>query len=102
MFDMKNLTKLNNLEESAPGPMKAFWAFDKEVFKAGALNELQKQLAAVAVALTTQCPYCIELHLKAAREAGATDEMLAEIAMVTAAMRAGAAITHATHLFKTS
>jgi AhpD family alkylhydroperoxidase len=102
MFDMKNLMKLNNLEESAPGPMKAFWTFDKEVFKASALSVLQKQLAAVAVALTTQCPYCIELHLKAAREAGATDEMLAEIATVAAAMRAGAAITHATHLFKTS
>ena len=100
MFDMKNLAELKNLEASAPGPMKLFWAFDKEAFKAGALNVLQKQLAAVAVALTTQCPYCIELHLKAAREAGATDEMLAEIAMVAAAMRAGAAITHATHLFK--
>jgi AhpD family alkylhydroperoxidase len=102
MFDMKNLTKLKKLDEGAPAAMKAFWAFDKEVFKAGALDVLQKQLAAVAVALTTQCPYCIELHVKAARESGATDEMLAEIATVAAAMRAGAAITHATHLFKMS
>lgn len=101
MFDMKNLTKLKKLDEGAPGAMKAFWAFDKEVFKQGALGVLQKQLAAIAVALTTQCPYCIELHVKAAREAGASDEMLAEIATVAAAMRAGAAITHATHLFKT-
>ena len=53
----------------------------------------------VAVALTTQCPYSIELHVKAAREAGATDEMLAETAMVAVAMRAGAAVTHASHLF---
>ena len=60
---------------------------------------LQKQLMAVAVALTTQCPYCIDIHLKAAREAGATDQMLGETATVAAAMRAGAAITHATHLF---
>ena len=61
MFDMKNLTKLKKLDEKAPGPMKAFWAFDKEAFSAGALDILQKQLMAVAVALTTQCPYCIEL-----------------------------------------
>jgi len=54
---------------------------------------------AVAVALTTQCPYCIDIHLKAAREAGATDQMLGETATVAASMRAGAAITHATHLF---
>jgi AhpD family alkylhydroperoxidase len=102
MFDMKNLAQLKKLNENAPDAMKAFWAFDKEVFKAGSLDVMQKQLMAVAVALTTQCPYCIELHLKAAREAGATDQMLAEVATVAAAMRAGAAITHASHLFKTS
>jgi AhpD family alkylhydroperoxidase len=102
MFDMKNLAQLKKLNENAPEAMKAFWAFDKEAFKAGSLDVLHKQLMAVAVALTTQCPYCIEVHLKAAREAGATDQMLAETATVAAAMRAGAAVTHASHLFKAS
>lgn len=100
MFDMKNLKQLKRLDDNAPEAMKAFWAFDKAAFTAGTLDAGQKQLMAVAVALTTQCPYCIELHVKAAREAGATDQMLAETAAVSAAMRAGAAITHATHLFK--
>lgn len=100
MFDMKNLDHLKRLDENAPEAMTAFWAFDKAAFTAGALDARQKQLMAVAVALTTQCPYCIELHVKAARAAGATDQMLAETATVAAAMRAGAAITHATHLFK--
>ena len=53
---------------------------------------------AVAVALTTQCPYCIEIHTKAARDAGADDAQLSETAVVAAAIRAGGAITHATHL----
>ena len=100
MFNIENLNQLKRLDENAQDAMKAFWSFDKAVFKAGALDVLQKQLMAVAVALTTQCPYCIEIHLKGAREAGATDQMLAEAATVAAAMRAGAAITHATHLFK--
>lgn len=100
MFDMKNLTKLKQLDQNAPDAMKAFWAFDKAAFTEGTIDVRHKQLMAVAVALTTQCPYCIELHVKAAREAGATDQMLAETAAVAAAMRAGAAITHATHLFK--
>lgn len=100
MFDMKNLAQLKKLDENAKEAMKAFWAFDKAAFTPGVLDGLQKQLMAIAVALTTQCPYCIEVHVKAAREAGATDEMLAETATVAAAMRAGAAITHATHLFK--
>src|SRR5258708_34313914 len=91
MFDMKNLNRLKKLDENAPDSMKAFWAFDKAVFAGGALTVQQKQLIAVAVALTTQCPYCIELHNKAARDAGATDAQLAEAALVAAAMRAGAA-----------
>jgi AhpD family alkylhydroperoxidase len=100
MFDMKNLTQLKKLDEHAPASMKAFWDFDKKAFEPGAIDVLHKQLMAVAVALTTQCPYCIELHLRAAKKAGATEQMLAETAVVAAAMRAGAAVTHASHLFK--
>jgi AhpD family alkylhydroperoxidase len=55
---------------------------------------------ALAVAMTTQCPYCLELHRKAAVDAGATDAMIAETALVAAAIRAGGAVTHSTHLFK--
>jgi len=100
MFDMKNLTQLKKLDENAPDSMKAFWEFDKKAFEPGTIDALHKQLMAIAVALTTQCPYCIELHLRAAKKAGATDQMLAETAVVAAAMRAGAAVTHASHLFK--
>lgn len=99
MFDMKNLRHLKKLDENAPDAMKAFWAFDKAAFAEGALSVREKQLIAVAVALTTQCPYCIELHNKAAREAGASDAQLSEAALVAAAIRAGGAVTHATHLF---
>jgi AhpD family alkylhydroperoxidase len=100
MYNITNLTKLKRLDENAPDAMKAFWAFDKAAFAPGAIDVLNKQLIAVAVALTTQCPYCIELHVQSARKAGATDEMLAETAVIAAAMRAGGAITHASHLFK--
>jgi len=99
MFDMNNLNRLKKLDENAPDTMKAFWAFDKEAFAPGAIDVRHKQLIAVAVALTTQCPYCIELHTKAARDAGASDAQLSEAALVAAAIRAGGAITHATHLF---
>src|SRR5258706_4291604 len=99
MFDMKNLNRLKKLDENSPDSMKAFWAFDKAVFAGGALTVQQKQLIAVAVALTTQCPYCIELHNKAARDAGATDAQLAEAALVAAAMRAGAAVYPSTSPF---
>jgi AhpD family alkylhydroperoxidase len=99
MFDMKNLARLRTLDANAPEAMKAFWAFDKAAFADGALSGRQKQLIAVAVALTTQCPYCIEIHAKEARAAGASDAELTEAAIVAAAIRAGGAVTHATHLF---
>ncbi len=100
MFDMRNLTRLKKLDENAPDTMKAFWAFNEETFKAGAIDVVHKELIAVAVALTTQCPYCIELHMRSARKAGANDTMLTEAAIVAAAMRANGTVTHATHLFK--
>src|ERR1700751_105426 len=70
MYNISNLTKLKQLDENASDAMQAFWSFDKAAFALGAIDVLQKQLIAVAVALTTQCPYCIDLHLKAARHAG--------------------------------
>lgn len=89
MFDMKDLSRLKQLDQNAPEAMKRFWAFDQAVFAEGALSVQQKQLIAVAVALTTQCPYCIALHTKAARDAGASNEQLAEAALVAAGIRAG-------------
>lgn len=97
MYDMKNLTKMKKLGEMAPEAVAAFHAFDKAAFEHGTIPLKYKELMAVAVALTTQCPYCIEIHAKKAKKAGATEQELAETAMVAAALRAGGAVTHATH-----
>jgi len=48
----------------------------------------------VAVAHVTQCPWCIEGHVKAARRVGATQEQIMEAIWVAAEMRAGAAFAH--------
>jgi AhpD family alkylhydroperoxidase len=97
MYNKENLNKLRKMDSLAPQVMKAFWAFDRAAVAEGAIPVKYKELIAVAVALTTQCPYCIDIHSGNARKAGATDAELAEAAMVAAALRAGAAVTHATH-----
>ena len=97
MYDMKNLSKFSRLGELAPETFKAFVAFDAAAVKAGAIPVKYKELIAVAVALTTQCPYCIEIHSKKARKAGATEQELAETTLIAAALRAGGAMTHGTH-----
>src|ERR1041384_16400 len=96
MYSKQNLAKLKDIDSLAPEVMKAFWAFDKAAVAEGAIPVKYKELIAVAVALTTQCPYCIEIHSANSRKAGATDAEMTEAAMIAAALRAGAAVTHAT------
>lgn len=88
------LKKLAPLSQLKPEMMKAFAAFDAVVLADGALSKKTKELIAIGVALTTQCQYCLTIHTEAARKAGATDEELAEVTFVAAALRAGAAVTH--------
>ena len=97
MYDLTKLGKLKDLEAAAPEIFKAFWAFDRAALAPGAISGKNKELMALAVAFTTQCPYCIHIHAGRARDAGATDQEIAETVAVTAALRAGGAVTHGTH-----
>lgn len=83
--------------ELAPKQHEAFRNFSKAAFAAGELDEKTKQLIAVAVAHTTQCPWCIEGHTKTAIEKGATPEEVMEAVWVASEMRAGAAYAHSTY-----
>lgn len=78
----------------APKQLEAFKAFSQQVFADGALLEKTKQLIAVAVAHTTQCPYCIRGHTRAALRTGSTDAEIMEAIWVAAEMRAGGAYAH--------
>lgn len=85
-----------NLRQGAPKAVEGFQALDSAVFENpdAAIPLKYAELMAVAVALTTQCPYCLQAHSKGARKAGATEQELAETVMVATALRAGAALTH--------
>ena len=97
MFDLSNLKKISKLGTLVPRTMAGFKALDEAALADGAIPKKYKELMAIAVALTTQCPYCIEIHAKRAKKAGATEQELAETTLVTAALRAGGAMTHGTH-----
>ncbi|WEX08599.1 carboxymuconolactone decarboxylase family protein [Chelativorans sp. AA-79] len=78
----------------SPNSDDAFRAFSKAVFDDGALDKHTKQLIAVAVAHVTQCAWCIEGHVNAARREGASAEEIMEAIWVAAEMRAGATVAH--------
>src|SRR6185295_18431967 len=80
----------------APVEANAFLAFNHAVErKDGSIPPKYRELISLAVALTTQCAYCLDVHTKAAVKAGATREEVAETALVAAAVRAGGTLGHA-------
>lgn len=100
MFEATNLANLALIRAQAPNTMHAFESFDRAAMSAGAIPRKFKELIALAVALTTQCPYSLEVHRTNAINAGATDAELAEVVFIAAAMRATAAVAHGTHLLR--
>jgi AhpD family alkylhydroperoxidase len=86
-----------DLEETQKDMFQAFKNFNNEIFeRESALPRKVKELIAIGVAHTTQCPYCIEGHVRAAKKAGASDQEIAEAVFVAAALRAGGAFAHST------
>ncbi len=98
MYDMKEMKKLGALGKNVPEAMKGFQAMTGASMGEGEIPVKYKELIAVAVGISKQCPYCIEIHKKAAIAAGATEKELAEAVFIAATIGAGAAVTHGTHL----
>ncbi len=90
--DLSLLPELRKLDQAG---FDGFVALDKTVGRTdGTIPQKYRELIALGVALTTQCPYCLDVHTANAKKAGATREELAETVHIAAALRAGAALTH--------
>lgn len=93
--DPADLRLLKQMGALAPTEFNAWLALDKIVGREdGAIPRKYRELIALAVACTTQCPYCIEVHAKAAKAVGASREEITESSLLAAALRAGGAATH--------
>jgi AhpD family alkylhydroperoxidase len=65
-----------------PPTLRRTWESIKQIMAPGALDPLTKEMLYVAVSATNQCAYCIASHTAAARKAGMTDAMFAELMAV--------------------
>ena len=93
--DADDLKKIGELKALAPEEFRGFIELDKIIgVENGAIPRKYRELIAIAVSCTTQCPYCLDVHTRGAKRAGATREEVAEAALLAAALRAGAATTH--------
>jgi AhpD family alkylhydroperoxidase len=96
--DLRLLKEMNGL---APAEFEAWLNLDKIVGREdGAISKKNRELIALAVACTTQCPYCIEIHAKGAKAAGASRAEVVEASFLAAALRAGGAATHGLMVLK--
>ena len=93
--DPTDLRFLKEMGQLAPTEFNAWLNLDKIVGREdGAIPRKYRELIALAVACTTQCPYCIEVHTKAAKKVGASKQEVTEATLLAAALRAGGAATH--------
>lgn len=89
----KDRKHTKQLLESAPKESAAFMNLKHTAERTdGIIPVKYRELMSVAVALTTQCAYCMESHIQNAKKAGATKEEIAETVFIAAAIRAGGAV----------
>jgi AhpD family alkylhydroperoxidase len=65
-----------------PVTLRRTWESIKEVMAPGALDPLTKELVYLAVSASNGCAYCTASHAAAAKKAGMTRPMLAELLAV--------------------
>jgi AhpD family alkylhydroperoxidase len=99
--DTEDLKRIRDLGKLAPEEFKAWIALDRIVAREdGHIPRKYRELIALAVAHTTQCVYCIDVHTKGVKKSGGTREEIAEAVLIAAALRAGAAAAHGTLALK--
>ena len=99
--DGNDLQLLEEMSRLSPEEFQAWLKLDSIVRSdGGQIPRKYRELIALAVAFTTQCPYCIEGHAKAAKHVGVRREEISEAAFLAAALRAGGAAVHGTLALK--
>jgi AhpD family alkylhydroperoxidase len=81
----RNVDWINNFWKALandPATLRRTWESVKEVMAPGALNPLTKELIYLAVSVTNSCGYCMASHGAAAKRAGMSKEMFAELIAV--------------------
>jgi AhpD family alkylhydroperoxidase len=99
--DENDLKLLKEMSRLAPEDFKAWANLDGIVAREdGKIPRKYRELIAIAVAHTTQCVYCIEVHTKKAKKVGASKEEVAEAVLLAAALRSSGAAAHGTLAMK--
>ena len=89
-----SMKKWGRMKELVPDIMEGWGEFYNAAMKPGHLDVKTKELIMIAVMHAKGCPWCIDSHVRKAREAGATPEEIAEAVAMTALIVSGSALMH--------
>ena len=93
-------TLLTPLRKEAKESMTAFDAMAKAAMAPGVLSELQKELIATGIAVSTRCDGCIGFHVKSLVRLGATREQVNEMLAVSVYMGGGPSLMYAAEVLR--
>ena len=91
---------LGPFRKESADTMAGFGAMAKAAMAPGVLSELQKELIALAIGVSTRCEGCIGFHVKALVRLGATREQINETLAVAVYMGGGPSLMYAADVLR--
>jgi alkylhydroperoxidase/carboxymuconolactone decarboxylase family protein len=99
-YDYGDLTDFPKITEFAKEQGHKFFDYYRSSTSAGRLSEREKSLIALAVAMTQNCPYCIDAYTNKCLSLGIGEDEMMEAVHVGSAMMAGITLVHSTQMRK--
>ena len=99
-YESGDLADFPNIVEHAQEQGRKFFDYYDASTSARKLSEREKSLIALAVAMTQNCPYCIDAYTNKCLSLGIGEDEMMEAVHVGAAMMAGITLVHSTQMRK--
>jgi len=85
---------MSKVANDTPQMFNSFMQFNDTVKQSNVIDMKHKELILVALALYSQCEWCIGVHIAGAIEAGATKQEILESCMLCVVMGGGPKLMH--------
>lgn len=77
------------LKRDMPAQLSSFMNFNQKVKNTDTIDKKHKELILVSLSVSTQCKWCIAMHIAGAVEVGASKDEILEAAMLAVVMGGG-------------
>ena len=93
-YEEEDLERFGEVGKYSPELFEKFMDWYQACQEEGALSKREKALIGLAVAVTIQCPYCIDAYTQSSLENGSNMEQMTEAMHLASAIRGGASLIH--------